>query len=248
MKATSPLSTRWERRLAGEVWAEGQPPADGIQARVGAQTDYAAWRRSKPTSYFVLKRVVDVIVALVALLLCAPLLLLVALLVWLDDGGPVIFTREVIGERGRPFRMFKFRTMCNRAEDLLQRDEALRTEYQQSFKLRSDPRVTRLGRVLRKYSVDELPQLFNILAGQMSLVGPRCVPSVELELFGDVAAMRAWVKPGLSGLWQVSGRSETSYAERISLDRAYVESCSFLLDISILLRTLPAVLRGVGAY
>lgn len=249
MKATSPLSTRLERRHADGAWADGQHPVGIAPTDVGLPVGYLAWRRSRPIGYFVLKRAMDVVVALVALLLCAPLLLLIALLIWRDDGGPVMFTREVVGERGRPFRMFKFRTMCERAEDLLQRDEALLAEYQrQHFKLRSDPRVTRLGHALRKYSLDELPQLFNILAGQMSLVGPRCVPSVELELFGEVAEIRAWVKPGLSGLWQVSGRSDTTYTERISLDRAYVESCSFWLDISILLRTLPAVSRGVGAY
>lgn len=210
---------------------------------------YATWRQSRPKGYFILKRALDIVVASLALLLCAPLLLLIALLIWMDDGGPIIFTREVVGEHGRLFKMLKFRTMCERAEDLLQRDEALLAEYQrQHFKLRSDPRVTRLGRILRKYSLDELPQLANVLAGQMSLVGPRCVPTVELELFGDVAEMRAWVRPGLSGLWQVSGRSDTTYAERISLDRAYVESCSIWLDISILLHTLPAVSRGVGAY
>ncbi len=145
--------------------------------------------------------------------------------------------------------MYKFRTMCERAEELLQQDAALMAEYQrQHFKLRSDPRVTRLGQTLRKYSLDELPQLFNILLGQMSLVGPRAVPLIEIEQFGEVAALRAWVRPGLSGLWQVSGRSDTTYAERIRLDRDYVERCSLGLDLRILLRTLPAVARGVGAY
>ena len=240
MKATSPISARWT-----ENWRADEIASSAVKQAMG----YSAWRESKRTSYFIIKRSLDVVVASLALLLCAPLLLLIALLIWLDDGGPVIFTREVVGERGRPFRMLKFRTMCERAEDLLQQDAALQAEYQrQHFKLRSDPRVTRLGRALRKYSLDELPQLLNIFAGQMSLVGPRCVPIVELEQFGEVAEMRTWVKPGLSGLWQVSGRSDTTYAERILLDRAYVESCSLWLDLSILLRTLPAVARGVGAY
>lgn len=248
MKATTPLSTRWNTQQT-EHWDGYWQASAGKHARVHLSAEYAVWRHSRVASYFVLKRTLDIVVALLALLVCAPAMLLIALLIWLEDGGPVIFTREVIGQHGRMFKMLKFRTMCDRAEEVLQRDEALMAEYQrQHFKLRHDPRVTRLGRTLRKYSLDEAPQLFNILAGQMSLVGPRCVPPVEIELFGEVGAMRAWVKPGLSGLWQVSGRSETTYAERIRLDREYVERCSFWLDVSILLRTLPAVARGVGAY
>ncbi|HEX8995153.1 MAG TPA: sugar transferase [Ktedonobacterales bacterium] len=247
MKATTPLSTRWEIQQA-EGWASAQDVSEGTRADIRLSDDYAVWRRKRSASYFILKRTLDIVVALIALLICAPAMALIALFIWLEDGGPVIFSREVIGQHGRMFKMFKFRTMCAHAEDLLRQDEALLAEYHQRFKLRQDPRVTRLGRILRKYSLDEAPQLFNILAGQMSLVGPRCVPPVEADLFGEVAEMRVWVKPGLSGLWQVSGRSDTTYAERIRLDRAYVERCSFWLDVSILLRTLPAVARGVGAY
>ena len=249
MKATAPLASRWDQRIGDGRWAKRWHAAENGPLSAPLSAEYVAWRRTRPTSYFVLKRALDIAVALLALLLCAPLLLLIAALIWLDDGGPVIFTREVIGQGGRRFKMFKFRTMCERAEDLLLQDEALLAEYQrQHFKLRGDPRVTRLGRTLRKYSLDEAPQLFNVLAGEMSLVGPRCVPPVESELFGEVAELRAWVKPGLSGLWQVSGRSNTTYTERVSLDREYVEQCSLWLDIGILLRTLPAVARGEGAY
>ena len=260
MKATTPLSTRWERRLVDQP-AVGAPvaaaaAADPIAAATLAalalsarSAEYRAWRRGRGGVYFALKRALDMGAALLALLLSAPLLLLIAALIWLEDDGPVVYTRQVIGERGRLFTMYKFRTMCERAEELLQQDAALMAEYQrQHFKLRSDPRVTRLGQTLRKYSLDELPQLFNILLGQMSLVGPRAVPLIEIEQFGEVAALRAWVRPGLSGLWQVSGRSDTTYAERIRLDRDYVERCSLGLDLRILLRTLPAVARGVGAY
>lgn len=251
MKATAPLASRWDKRSSERRWARAWHGATGGPTLVDAPTRvaYLAWRRTRPAGYFVLKRALDVVVALLALLVGAPLLLLIAALIWLDDGGPAIFTREVVGQGGRRFRMYKFRTMCERAEDLLLQDEALLAEYQrQHFKLRGDPRVTRLGRTLRKYSLDETPQLFNVMLGQMSLVGPRCVPPVEVELFGEVAELRAWVKPGLSGLWQVSGRSNTTYDERISLDRDYVERCSLWLDIGILLRTLPAVARGDGAY
>ena len=255
MKATTPLSTRWERRLidppvagpsVAAVPADATLEALSLSAR---SAEYGAWRRGRGGVYFALKRALDMGVALLALIFSAPLLLLVAALIWLEDGGPVIYTRQVIGERGRMFTMYKFRTMCEQAEELLQQDAALMAEYQrQDFKLRRDPRVTRLGQTLRKYSLDELPQFFNILVGQMSLVGPRGVPLIEIERFGEVAALRSWVRPGLSGLWQVSGRSDTTYAERIRLDREYVERCSLGLDLRILLRTLPAVARGVGAY
>ncbi len=252
MKATTPLSARWGRHLIEQPWAgDGLAASDPLDAltRSAASPERRAWRRERGEVYFAVKRALDIVAALLALIVCAPVMLVVAALIWLEDGGPVIFSRRVIGEQGRMFTMYKFRTMCERAEDLLQQDAELLAEYQrQRFKLRSDPRVTRLGRTLRKYSLDELPQLVNILAGQMSLVGPRCVPPVEVEQFGEVAALRVWVKPGLSGLWQVSGRSDTTYAERIRLDREYVESCSLALDLSILLRTLPAVARGAGAY
>lgn len=255
MKATTPLSTRWERRLIDPPAAVAAVPAESslevLEAlALGARSaEYRAWRRGRGGVYFALKRALDIGVALLALILCAPLLLVIAALIWLEDGGSVAYTRQVIGERGRLFMMFKFRTMCEQAEELLQQDAALMAEYQrQHFKLRLDPRVTRLGQTLRKYSLDELPQFFNILIGQMSLVGPRGVPLIEIEQFGEVAALRAWVRPGLSGLWQVSGRSDTTYVERIRLDREYVERCSLGLDLRILLRTLPAVARGVGAY
>ena len=261
MKATTPMSARWGRHLVEQPWAgDGLSAGESHDGRDGREVVAAlslsalsaerqAWRRERGVAYFAVKRALDIVVALLALIICVPLMLLIAALIWLEDGGPVIFSRRVIGEQGKMFTMYKFRTMCERAEDLLQQDAALLAEYQrQRYKLPSDPRVTRLGRTLRKYSLDELPQFVNILAGQMSLVGPRCVPPVEVEQFGEVAALRVWVKPGLSGLWQVSGRSDTTYAERIRLDREYVERCSLALDLSILLRTLPAVARGSGAY
>jgi exopolysaccharide production protein ExoY len=255
MKATTPLSTRWERRLINQpavvapVTAMPADPALETPTRGTRSAEYRAWRRGRGGAYFALKRALDIGVALLALIFSAPLLALIAALIWLEDGGSVIYTRQVIGERGRLFTMYKFRTMCEQAEELLQQDAALMAEYQrQHFKLRRDPRVTRLGQTLRKYSLDELPQFFNILVGQMSLVGPRAVPLTEIEQFGEMAALRAWVRPGLSGLWQVSGRSDTTYAARIRLDGEYVERCSLGLDLRILLRTLPAVARGVGAY
>lgn len=267
MKATTQVSARWERRLIEQTppfapaspsdaaGAPAQPttslaitmPRAAIQ--IERTLEYGAWRRGRGSAYFALKRALDLSLAALALIVSTPLLLVIAALIRLEDGGPVLYTRQVIGERGGMFTMFKFRTMCQRAEDLLQQDAALMAEYQrQHFKLRRDPRVTRLGRILRKYSLDELPQFINIVLGQMSLVGPRAVPPVEIEQFGEIAALRSWVKPGLSGLWQVSGRSDTTYAERIRLDCEYVERCSLGLDLRILLRTLPAVARGVGAY
>lgn len=199
--------------------------------------------------YGAVKRLMDVSLTLCALVLLSPLMLAIALVIVLDDGHPIFFQRTVIGRNGKRFGMWKFRSMVNGAEELLLEDDSLYAEYQQSnFKLPHDPRVTRIGRILRKHSLDELPQLWNVITGDMSLVGPRAIPQVERSLFGDFADERELILPGMTGLWQVSGRSDTGYDERIRLDRAYVEHCSLWMDIRILLRTVVVVVNGVGAY
>jgi lipopolysaccharide/colanic/teichoic acid biosynthesis glycosyltransferase len=195
------------------------------------------------------KRLIDLTVAIAALVLLLPLLGVVTLLILIDTGGPVIYRRQMIGLHGRFFWMYKFRTMTIGAEQVLLLDPEMYHAYQeQHYKLKRDPRVTPVGRILRKYSIDELPQLWNVVRGQMSLVGPRSIPTQELELVGDFAALRHTVKPGITGLWQVSGRADTTYAERVRLDQAYVARCSLGLDLLILARTPIAILRGVGAY
>lgn len=186
--------------------------------------------------------------ALVGLVVLLPVLLLIAALIKLDTRGPVLFFQTRNGIGGRPFRLVKFRTMAPGAEDLLidltDRNEGAGL----LFKIRRDPRVTRVGRVLRRLSLDELPQLWNILVGQMSLVGPRPPLPCEVEKYDDNEWRRLLVKPGLTGLWQVNGRSELSWEESIRLDLYYVENLSPVLDLTILLRTVGAVTGGRGAY
>ncbi|MBL8507032.1 MAG: sugar transferase [Chitinimonas sp.] len=197
------------------------------------------------------KRLLDILLGLLALLLCAPVLLLLYGLLCLQGGRP-LFGHVRVGRHGRTFHCYKFRTMYVDAEqrlaDLLARDPEARRQWQQDFKLKQDPRVTPLGAFLRKSSLDELPQLWNVLRGQMSLVGPRPVVSEELPRYGEALASYLAVRPGITGLWQVSGRNDTSYAQRVALDAHYVRNWSLWLDISILLRTCLVVLNRRGAY
>ncbi|AFZ69524.1 undecaprenyl-phosphate galactose phosphotransferase WbaP [Deinococcus peraridilitoris] len=200
-----------------------------------------------------LKRVFDVLVTLLTLPLWLPLCLLIAGLIWLEDRANPFFVQERVGRGGRMFRTWKFRTMLPNAEEVLQRklaeDAAMRSEWEAGFKLRHDPRITRVGAVLRKTSLDELPQLGNVLRGEMSLVGPRPLPSYHArELPNCVQRLRAEVLPGMTGLWQVSGRSDTGTAGMERWDSYYVRNWSLWLDFMILVRTVRVVLRGSGAY
>lgn len=197
------------------------------------------------------KRVFDVVIAGAAIAVLAVPMLAVALAVRLD-GGPAIFGHERVGERGRIFRCLKFRSMRRDAqaqlEALLRDDPEARREWQETRKLRNDPRVTRMGRFIRKTNLDELPQLLNVLAGHMSLVGPRPVTEEELERYGKDAEGYLSVRPGITGLWQVSGRNDVSYAQRVGLDAWYVKNWSPWHDFAILMKTVPAVLTRRGAY
>lgn len=195
-----------------------------------------------------LKAIFDRAVAAAALLLCSPLLIGLALAVRLSDGGPALFRQVRVGQGGRTFTVFKFRTMVADAEarrsqlgDLNETDGLL-------FKIRRDPRVTAVGALLRRWSLDELPQLLNVLIGDMSLVGPRPALPAEAALYADHVRRRLVVKPGMTGLWQVNGRSNLSWDESVRLDLRYVENWSIILDLQILWKTWAAVLRGAGAY
>ena len=194
------------------------------------------------------KGIVDRSAALFALVLLLPLLLVVAAFIKIDSRGPVLYRQKRVGELGRDFTMLKFRSMVPDAEqrliDLRERSDGNGV----LFKMRSDPRVTRVGRVLRKYSLDELPQLINVLRGDMSLVGPRPPLRAEVDLYGDHVLRRLLVKPGITGLWQVNGRSELDWDESVRLDLRYVENWSFAYDFVILWRTFSAVAKGRGAY
>jgi exopolysaccharide biosynthesis polyprenyl glycosylphosphotransferase len=195
-----------------------------------------------------LKSVFDRVVALVLVLVAAPLLIGLALAVRLSSPGPVLFRQRRVGRAGEEFNMLKFRSMYVDAEQRLGDLHALSDGNQILFKMRDDPRVTRLGRILRRFSLDELPQLLNVLRGEMSLVGPRPPLPQEVALYAADDTRRMLVKPGLTGLWQVSGRSDLSWEESVRLDLRYVDNWSMTLDLLILWKTARAVLRGSGAY
>lgn len=198
------------------------------------------------------KRVIDLVLSVLAVIILSPLLLTIAILIKLDSPGPVFFRHRRLGRNMREFYLLKFRTMHRDADQRLERilasNPQLAQEFRATFKLRNDPRVTRLGRFLRRFSIDELPQFFNIIANEMSLVGPRPIVEKEVEYYRNYSLLLFRVPPGATGLWQVSGRSETSYEERVKLDTRYVEEWSLWNDLKILLRTVPAVLLRRGAY
>ena len=182
------------------------------------------------------------------LALLAPWLLLIALLIKLDSRGPVLYRRRVMGLNGRQFYALKFRTMRADGDAILAANPALLDELATAHKIKGDPRITRLGWILRKYSLDELPQLYNVLKGDMSLVGPRMISPPELAAYGQWAMNLLTVRPGLTGLWQVSGRSDVAYDERVRLDMAYIRNYSIWLDLQLIFKTIPVVLSGKGAY
>ena len=196
----------------------------------------------------ILKGATDRVIAALALFVLSPVLLVLAALIKLDSRGPVFFRQTRSGVGGAPFSLVKFRSMVEEAEDLL----IDLTDKNESggvlFKIRRDPRVTRVGRILRRLSLDELPQLWNVLTGEMSLVGPRPPLPSEVELYAEDARRRLLVKPGLTGLWQVSGRSDLSWEESVRLDLYYVENWSLVMDLMIIVRTVGAVVAGRGAY
>jgi exopolysaccharide production protein ExoY len=193
------------------------------------------------------KRLIDLLLSAVAIVLLLPTFAIVAAVIKLTSKGPVFFSHPRIGFGGKPFRCYKFRTMVCDSEavlaSLLASSPSAALEWSQSQKLKNDPRVTGIGRLLRKSSLDELPQLFNVVLGQMSLVGPRPVTQTELKRFGRSASKYLAARPGLTGLWQVSGRSSLNYSRRVALDRYYVSNWSPLLDLKIVLRTIPALLK-----
>jgi len=195
-----------------------------------------------------LKFALDYALTLLGLILITPMLLLIALAIKLDSPGPAIHRRRVMGVNGRQFDAFKFRTMDVNGDSILDSHPDLRAELALNHKLKDDPRITRVGGFLRKYSLDELPQLFNVLKRDMSLVGPRMISPAEMEKYSQWGINLLTVKPGLTGLWQVSGRSDVSYEERVRLDMYYVRNWTIWLDLQLILATIPVVLYGRGAY
>jgi lipopolysaccharide/colanic/teichoic acid biosynthesis glycosyltransferase len=213
--------------------------------RPAAHTDRSAtpgWGSSRA------KRGLDVVATVLGLFLILPLIAAIALAVTLQDGGPALFRQTRVGRGGAPFTLYKFRSMTVGAEKRLPELLAANESAAHLFKMRSDPRVTPLGGVLRRLSLDELPQLLNVLNGSMSLVGPRPHVAAEVATMSPAARRRADVRPGLTGLWQVSGRSDLDEEQSVRLDLAYVDGCSPALDAQILSRTVQAVLLGRGAH
>lgn len=194
------------------------------------------------------KSLFDRLMAGLALIALSPLFLVLAVVIRLHDSGPVLFIQTRVGKDGQTFRLFKFRTMVVDAEQRLAQLQASNDVDSVLFKMRSDPRVTAIGARLRKWSVDELPQLLNVMLGHMSLVGPRPALPAEAEKYADHVRRRLVVKPGLTGLWQVNGRSDLSWEDSVRLDLRYVENWSFALDLQILWKTVSVIIRGSGAY
>lgn len=193
------------------------------------------------------KRLVDIVIAFSALVLAAPVMLMVALIIRLTTGGPALYSHTRVGFNGKPFECYKFRSMVANSDEVLRahlaQDAEAAKQWEENRKLKRDPRITALGRLLRKSSLDELPQLFNILRGEMSCVGPRPVVADELSRYGNHVGDYLATRPGLTGLWQVTGRSRTDYANRVALDSQYVRNWSLRADIFILARTVFAVIR-----
>nr|WP_244528580.1 sugar transferase [Methylobacterium gossipiicola] len=235
-----------DNRMNAEITSRLGPSVEG-QSSQGV-----AWSAGRSPATAFSKRCFDLTFAVSVLLILLPLFGIVAAGVKLNGGGPIFFRHQRVGRDGHLFGCLKFRTMRQDSQAALEahlaRDPAARQEWLETRKLKNDPRVTAVGVFLRKTSLDELPQLLNILAGHMSVVGPRPIVPDEIALYGTEAGHYLAVRPGLTGAWQVSGRSDTSYAERVRLDSDYVKNWTFANDLSIVARTVPAVFMSRGSY
>ncbi len=202
----------------------------------------------KAKEYIKIKRVIDCILSIMALIILSPIYLIIALAVKIDSPGPIFFKHTRIGKNGKTIKIYKYRTMVTNAEELIKQftPEQMK-EYKENFKLENDPRITKVGKFLRKTSLDELPQLLNIVKGELALIGPRPVVKDELEKYGENAEKFLSVTPGLTGNWAASGRSNTTYEERMEMELWYVDNISFKTDIQIFFKTIVAVIKKEGA-
>lgn len=218
-----------------------------MQASAAVKTQDLTRKRRLPLTRWdrTLRRSIDLVGASILLVLSAPLIFILAMRIRHHDGGPAFFRRRVVGPRGE-FDAFKLRTMRVDADEVLQRDAPLRREFEVNFKLKNDPRVTSIGASLRRRGLDELPQLWNVLKGEMSLVGPRMITPIELKKYGAAGWIFAEMKPGLTGYWQTSGVQQAGYDRRIEMDLFYAENWSLWFDLKILIKTPARVLRGSG--
>lgn len=249
-----PIGSKWYLPMSEEMQKEWVRHYRGLQTPWGRFWLRVHVQQQRLRAYWLacsascVKRAFDFCLSLLLLVLLSPLLGLIALAVWLEDGGVVFFAQTRVGRHGGHFKMYKFRSMCLDAEQRLK--ELLdRNQHKEgiTFKIKDDPRITRVGRWLRKYSFDELPQLYNVLRGDMSLVGPRPPVPREVALYSAADRRRLAARPGITCLWQISGRSEIDFSGQVKLDVAYIEGQSFWRDLQILARTVPAVLSGKGA-
>ena len=195
---------------------------------------------------------VDLFLCLIAAVLVIPFSIIIGLIIKITSPGPVFYGHKRVGKNGKQIKCWKFRSMCNNSQEILEKilkeDPVRRAEWEKDRKFIDDPRVTKFGKILRKTSLDELPQLWNIFIGEMSFVGPRPVTQDELDKYGEYSDFILSVTPGLSGMWQISGRSDTGYEERITLDTYYIQNWSVWLDIWIIIKTVWVVINGKGAY
>jgi len=213
-----------------------------VSAASRTERSFTSHQPTMTRSSRIVKRAMDLLGSSILLIFSAPLMAILAMRIKLHDGGPALFRRRVIGPEGE-FDAFKLRTMRTDADEMLRRDPELRRQFEINFKLKHDPRVTRIGTELRKTGLDELPQLWNVLKGQMSLVGPRMITPAELEKYGEASWIFDFMKPGVTGYWQVHGNQEDGYASRVGMDLFYIENWSILFDVKILLATPVRVLR-----
>lgn len=205
-------------------------------------------RHSKIKIYDIVKRGIDVMIGIIGLIVCLPIFVIIAILIKIDSKGPIFFKHKRIGKYGNKLEIYKFRTMIQNAEEAMNNfTEEQKKEFAENFKLENDPRVTRVGKILRKTSLDELPQIINILKGEMSIIGPRPIVKNELEKYGKDKNKFLSVAPGLTGYWAANGRSDVSYEERIALELYYVDNRCLTMDLKIFMKTISSVLKGRGA-
>lgn len=219
---------------------------DSQRVEVPYQDSLSAPRLS--LAYLFSKRLLDISAALVGLMFLCVILPVIVVLIFFEDRGSLFYRQTRVGIHGSSFHIYKLRSMCVDADDYLRNHPLLLAEWHQGGKLYNDPRVTRVGKFLRRFNLDELPQMWNVLRGEMSLVGPRAIQFSEIAAFGESFSLRQLAKPGLTGLWQISQRSFQSYEQRSTLDCTYVLQRSFSLDMLILFKTIPVVFQGAGAY
>lgn len=204
--------------------------------------------KEKNKMYKFIKRIIDIILSTIGSIALLPVFLIIAIAIKIDSKGPVFFMHKRIGKNGKLFKMYKFRTMHEKAEEMIKDfTEEQMKEWKENYKLTNDPRITKVGKFLRKTSLDELPQIVNIIRGELSIIGPRPVISEELEKYGENKEKFLSVKPGLTGYWAANGRSDTSYEDRMKMELYYVENISFKLDIKIFFKTIIAVIKKEGA-